>query len=269
MCMWVFERKCSCSGNPGSEWLYGLWLQSIIRRSNWLQLLIAGPMLLSCKQRSPGIIIAYFQRGILQISSHWVPPLHASEPGYCSFGGLPCWRQRRSPWSFGLLSLADSFPAATWLRPYRQIYNVDKSLYTNNLQSFNTLLMHGAARERNPVRGVHIFPSAIKQIWFDWTSGAVIWPSSAGLVNLPGQQQITSHDIKGLNRRIQPPRQRSALERSQIGTSGSPIWGIPQSHYGLNCVFITFVCVCVWSFVPEAHKELIHYKLINLYIKVQ
>lgn len=61
------------------------------------------------------------------------------------------------------------------------------------------------------------------------------------------------------------PGSTRLLERLQIDTSGSPIRGIPQSHYGLKCVFIMFVRVC--SCGPGAHKELICCKLINLHIK--
>lgn len=60
---------------------------------------------------------------------------------------------------FGALSLVG-------LGLHRQIYNVDKSLYTNNLKSFDTLLCQkvnkqGSERAQSSV-GVHIFPSAIK-----------------------------------------------------------------------------------------------------------
>lgn len=110
----VWEKVLACSllqRQSGSEWLCGLWLQSINRRSDWLRLLVAGPMLLPCKQRSSGIIIAYFQHGILQISSYWVPRLHASEPGYCSSGGLPCWHWHWSRWSLVF---------CLWLRHFQQ-----------------------------------------------------------------------------------------------------------------------------------------------------
>lgn len=146
LCGWTCACECLRESarsllqwESGSEWLYGLWLPSIIRRSNWLQLLIAGPTLLSCKQRSSGIIIAYFQRGILQISSYWVPRLHASEPGYCSSGGLPSWHWHRSRWSFVFCLRLSHFQQWHGLDLHHQIYKGDKSLYTNNLQSFNTL----------------------------------------------------------------------------------------------------------------------------------
>lgn len=46
----------------------------------------AGPVFHSCKQSFCGVVIAYFQHGIQQIS---LLCLNESEPAKCIFGGLP------------------------------------------------------------------------------------------------------------------------------------------------------------------------------------
>lgn len=80
-----------------------------------------------------------------------------------------------------------------------QIRNKDKCLYTNILQGFNTQSMHEVAWEHPR--------SATTEMWLDWICiCGTPWPSTPGLTNLPGQQQIISHDIKGLCRRIRPLR---------------------------------------------------------------
>lgn len=93
-------------------------------------------MLLSCKQRGSGIIIAYFQRGILQISSHWVPPLHASEPGYCSSGGLPLLAPAPVTMEFGLLSLPGwliSSSSKSMAQTFIVKYTMQINLYTQTI----------------------------------------------------------------------------------------------------------------------------------------
>lgn len=75
---------------------------------------------------------------------------------------------------FGLLSVVEAFPAMAWL--HRQIYNVDKSLYRNNLQSFNALFFYqkrnkfGGQRESAIQRGSAIlfsFSNKINMIRLD------------------------------------------------------------------------------------------------------
>lgn len=82
----------------GSAHLLLQWPPSIVGRGGG-QAGCSFKSLVPCKQRSPGIIIAYFQHGILQIRSFWVLPKHTSETRYCSSGWLPCWRRWQSPQS--------------------------------------------------------------------------------------------------------------------------------------------------------------------------
>lgn len=125
LCGWTCACECLgekalarfCSGNPAPSWLYGLWLQSIISRSNWLQLLSAGPIRAPCKQRNSGVITAYFQRGILQISSYRVALLRASSQAIVVLEDCPVGAGSWSRWSLVFVSGLESFPAVAWLRP--------------------------------------------------------------------------------------------------------------------------------------------------------
>lgn len=67
----------------------------------------------------------------------------------------------------GLLSQVESFPAVARLRPFIVKYTEDKSLNTNNLQSFNIFFLpkylHIAKRVQHSVEGNIFFPSAIKK----------------------------------------------------------------------------------------------------------
>lgn len=184
MCMCEKVLALSCSGNPVLSDCMGSGCRPLLGGQTGCSSSLPVPCFFHADKRSSGIIIAYFQRGIQQISSYWEPPSHASEPGYCSSGVLPFWRWHWSPWSSVLCLWLSHFQQWHGLELHRQIYNVDKSLYTNNLQSFNTLFCQkvnaqGNKRGQSSV-GVHIFPSAIKWIWLDRTSGAVILTFHSG-----------------------------------------------------------------------------------------
>lgn len=83
----VFEGKCSLAPAVAAVHCWGG------------QTGCSSTSLVPCKQRSPGIIIAYFQHGILQIRSLRVLPKHTSESRHCSAGWLPAWRWWQSPQS--------------------------------------------------------------------------------------------------------------------------------------------------------------------------